>query len=245
MTNQQAIEHAVELLKNSRHAIAITGAGVSTESGIPDFRSSSGLWTRYDPMEYGTLSAFQKDPKKVWVMLKELISLLDKSPNKGHKAMAWLEKKGILKGVITQNIDCLHQKAGSSNVVELHGAVDFFTCPACSDRYSIDWVLQNDIPPCCHSCGNILKPDIIFFGEQLPENALNEAYEILHRADVLIVAGTSCQVMPVASFPSMVHARGGRIIEINLQPVLTGFAEISINEKFSAVMQDIQSMMDK
>ena len=138
---------AVSLLRNSRKGVALTGAGVSTESGIPDFRGKNGLWSRYDPVEYGTLGAFKANPEKVWRMLAGLLDVVDAEPNSGHQALATLEQQGLLSGIITQNIDSLHQKAGSKNVVEFHGTLETFSCLACGASYDLAFVKAVPLPP--------------------------------------------------------------------------------------------------
>lgn len=233
------IEDASRLLKESKKTIALTGAGVSTESGIPDFRSRDGLWSRYDPMEYGTLGAFKRDPEKIWTMLAELMTLVDASPNAGHHAMAKLEEMGMLAGIITQNIDSLHQKGGSKRVVEYHGSFDSFTCMQCACSYPLADIRKTDLPPRCSSCHGLLKPDIVFFDEQIPPSAWNETLNLIHQTDLLIVAGTSCQVVPAATIPATVLAQGGKIIEINKEPVLTTHAEVILEGSFSQLMSQL------
>jgi NAD-dependent protein deacetylase/lipoamidase len=230
------ISDTARLLKESRKTIALTGAGVSTESGIPDFRSRGGLWSRFDPMEYGTLGAFKRDPEKVWTMLAELMTLVDARPNGGHYAMAKMEESGILAGIITQNIDSLHQKGGSKRVVEYHGSLDSFTCLQCQCSYPLAEVRKLDLPPCCCRCGGFLKPDIVFFDEQIPPSALSETRDLIHHADLLLVAGTSCQVMPAATIPATLLAQGGKIIEVNREPVLTSQAEVVLEGSFAGLM---------
>ena len=236
MIQETAIQEAARMLRQSRKVVALTGAGVSTESGIPDFRSAGGLWSRFDPMEYGTLGAFENDPRKVWEMLRELVDIADATPNPGHKALAKMEEAGILKGIITQNIDMLHQKAGSRTVVEFHGSISMFTCLECMRKYSLTDVRHMKLPPQCESCSAILKPDIVFFDEQIPPLAIQQTDDLLQGADVLLVAGTSCQVMPASMIPNRVYQGGGKIIEINLEPALQNIARISLASRFSETM---------
>lgn len=237
------ISDAVRLLKDAKKTIALTGAGASTESGIPDFRSRGGLWSRFDPMEYGTLGAFQQNPVKVWRMLIEMMSLSDARPNDGHLAMASMEQAGMLAGIITQNIDSLHQKAGSKKVVEYHGSMNSFTCMQCSCSYSLADVRTFTLPPYCPACDELLKPDIVFFDEQIPLSALQETRNLIYQADLLIVAGTSCQVMPAAAIPETVLAQGGKIIEINKDPVLKDQADVALVGSFSKRMSQLLTAM--
>ena len=232
-------DRAISLLKRARNAVALTGAGVSTESGIPDFRGKDGLWSRYDPIEYGTMGAFLADPEKVWRMLATLLDVVDAEPNTGHKGLAYLEEKGLLTGIITQNIDSLHHKGGSTNVVEFHGSLETFSCLSCGDSYSLDHVKEKSLPPHCSSCNAILKPDIVFFDERIPETVLFNTQQMLASADLLMVVGTSCQVMPAAAIPSQVYSNGGKIIEINREPALGHLAEITLEGNFTTVMENL------
>lgn len=233
------IEQAAHLIRSANKVIALTGAGVSTESGIPDFRSQDGLWSRFDPMEYGTLGAFRCDPEKVWTMLAELMSLLDAKPNDGHRAMAQLEERGLLSGIITQNIDSLHQQAGSTHVVEYHGSMASLSCVQCDVSHPLSDVIQQDLPPRCSVCQTLLKPDIVFFDEQIPTAALRQTEELVHQADLLLVAGTSCQVVPAAYIPQHILAQGGKIVELNKEPVLHAQAEVILEGSFSDRMSQL------
>jgi len=235
---------AAGILKAAGRIIALTGAGASTESGIPDFRSRNGLWSRFDPMEYGTLGAFRLDPVKVWTMLAELLSIIDAMPNEGHRAMACMEGTGRLIGIITQNIDGLHQKAGSKNVVEFHGSMASFSCPACQSRYPVAQVRAMQLPPLCR-CSAILKPEVVFFDEAIPDRALTMTENLIREADVLIVAGTSCQVVPASLIPSWFKQKGGKIIEINREPVLTGLADVCLVGEFSVTMSRLAASLEQ
>jgi len=232
-------DKAASLIKQSQKAIALTGAGASTESSIPDFRGKNGLWSRYDPIEYGTLGAFKADPEKVWLMLSGLLEIIDAKPNRGHKALAALEQQGLLAGIITQNIDGLHKKGGSTNIVEFHGNLDSFSCLACGDSYDLAYVKESKSPPRCESCGAILKPDIVFFDERIPDSVMVRTEQMLASADLLLVAGTSCQVQPAAGIPFIVYSRGGKIIEINREPVLQDIAAVTLKGSFAAVMEKL------
>lgn len=234
----EQLTKAARVIRRARKTIALTGAGVSTESGIPDFRSKGGLWSRFDPMEYGTLGAFRQDPVKVWRMLSELLFIVDALPNKGHQVMAAMEQEGLLHGIITQNIDGLHQKAGSRSVVEFHGTMNTFSCLSCGSSFLLEEVMGIKLPPRC-KCGEVLKPDVVFFDETIPPEALLMTENLINSADVLIVAGTSCQVVPASSIPYLVHQCGGVVIEVNLEPVLQGIAEISLQGKFTKTMTSL------
>jgi len=234
---EDLFDKASTLLQKSRNGVAFTGAGASTESGIPDFRGKDGLWSRYDPVEYGTLGAFMKNPKKVWRMLAPLLDTVDAEPNNGHKALAVLEQRGLLSGVITQNIDSLHQKGGSINVVEFHGTHNTFSCLTCGAGYDLAFVKKSSLPPHCTSCNSILKPDMVFFDEPIPETVLTRTEQMLVSADLLLVAGTSCQVQPAARIPLVVFNRGGKIIEINREPALNHIATVTLEGNFSTVME--------
>ena len=236
---EDLFDKAAQLLKKAKNGVALTGAGVSTESGIPDFRGKNGLWSRYDPFEYGTMGSFLEKPEKVWRMLATLLEVVKARPNEGHRGMAELEQMGILKGIITQNIDGLHQKGGSRNVVEFHGSLDTFSCLSCDAQYGIDSVRDKPLPPYCAVCRAILKPNIVFFDERIPENFLFMAEQMLASADLLLVAGTSCQVQPAARIPFMIFNKGGKIIEINKEPALSHIATVTLQGSFSAVIREL------
>ena len=236
---EDIFDKTIALLKQSQNAVALTGAGVSTESGIPDFRGKNGLWSRFDPYEYGTMNAFLADPEKVWQMLASLLKITNAKPNPGHKAMAVLEEQGLLTGIITQNIDGLHQKGGGQNVIEFHGSLDTFSCLSCGENYSLAQVKEYSLPPHCGAYDAILKPDIVFFDERIPDWVLAKTQEILASADLLLVAGTSCQVVPAAQIPHHIYNRGGKIIEINKEPALNHLAEVTLEGNFSTVVEKI------
>jgi len=232
-------DQAADLLRQAKNVVALTGAGVSTESGIPDFRGKDGLWSRYDPIEYGTLGSFLADPEKVWHMLATLLQVVDVEPNEGHRGLAALEQLGLLSGIITQNIDGLHQKGGSRNVVEFHGSFDTFSCLSCGMQYELAFVRENPLPPHCKACHAILKPDIVFFDEGIPEKVRSRTEQLLASADLLLVAGTSCQVQPAARIPFIILNRGGKIIEINKEPALTHINAVTLKGGFSAVTKEL------
>ncbi|MGW8161243.1 MAG: SIR2 family NAD-dependent protein deacylase [Desulfobulbales bacterium] len=232
-------DKAIALLQRCRNGVALTGAGVSTESHIPDFRGKNGLWSRFDPYEYGTLGAFRSDPVKVWRMLALLLEIVDAEPNLGHEALAALEQRGVLTGIITQNIDGLHRKGGSRNVIEFHGSLATFSCLSCGASYECAFVKQLSLPPHCPVCDSVLKPDIVFFDERISDIVMARTEQMLTTADLLRFIGTSCQVQPAASIPLMVYRRGGAIIEINREPTLRDIATVTLEGNFTAVMEKL------
>jgi len=210
------IEQAADFIINSRLTLALTGAGISVESGIPDFRSPGGLWSIYDPGEYATITAFRESPEKVWEMAREMTKLIDQAePNSAHIGMADLEKRGHLHHIITQNVDNLHQDAGSKNVIEYHGNISTLTCLRCGKRYKRADLKDNFPPKCECWAQQILKPDVVFFGETIPQNALNRSFQLASEAQALIVAGTSAEVSPANTIPSVAKQNGAKVIEIN------------------------------
>jgi len=215
--SERDLELAVKALRDASYVLALTGAGISTESGIPAFRGSQGLWERYDPEEYAHISSFLRNPKKVWGMLKELYGIMKEAqPNPAHEALALLEEHGLLKGVITQNVDGLHQRAGSKRVIEFHGSGETLICLSCGRVFKTDEVSLEDLPPTC-PCGGLLKPQIVFFGEPIPPQVLDEAFQEADKCDLMLVVGTSAQVYPAAQLPYKVVERGGKIVEVNLE----------------------------
>lgn len=215
----ELIEKSANIIINSSPVIALTGAGISVESGIPDFRGKGGLWSKYDPDEYATIDAFISDPEKVWEMLREMDNLILKAkPNRVHTGLAQLEKMGFLQYIITQNVDNLHQSGGSKNVIEYHGNSTTLSCPHCKSRYSRDEV-DDRRPPIC-GCGKILKPDVVFFGETIPQNALEQSFQLASTAQALLVVGTSATVAPANYIPTMAKQNNATIIEINLEKTI-------------------------
>ncbi|NIO03482.1 MAG: NAD-dependent protein deacylase [Proteobacteria bacterium] len=217
--DQEGIQRAAEDLFRSSEAIAFTGAGISVESGIPDFRGATGLWSKYNPEEYATIEAFHADPEKVWKMLKEMTSLLiEAKPNPAHVGLAELEKIGKVRTIITQNVDGLHQAAGSQNVIEFHGSGATLSCLSCKSTISAEKLSLEDLPPTCSQCNTLMKPDVVFFGEPIPWDAYVSAMEAARGCDLVLVVGTSGVVYPAADIPITAKESGAKIIEINLEP---------------------------
>jgi NAD-dependent protein deacetylase/lipoamidase len=211
-----------ELIRDNQPCVALTGAGVSTESGIPDFRSADGIWAQYDPMEYASIEAFRRDPVKVWEFYgKRLGALLDAKPNAAHHALAELERRGLLTAVITQNIDRLHALAGSRDVVEVHGSIATSVCLRCGTTATLEEVLAllEDAPaPACPSCGAILKPNVVMFGELLPPAAIDRAFDLARTARLLLAVGSTLEVYPVAGLPLETIGAGGAVAIVNRGP---------------------------
>jgi len=195
--------------------VVLTGAGVSVPSGIPDFRTpGKGLWEKVDPMKVAHIDVFRRDPDRFWHFYGDRFATLgDKEPNPAHEIIAELEARGVIRGVITQNIDRLHRKAGSENVVEVHGSIEWSVCPECGARVGIERVIEKLRAgvgtPECEACITPLKPDVVLFGELLPEEAMSEAFALASEADVMVAIGSSLEVYPVASLPGVTLENGG------------------------------------
>jgi NAD-dependent deacetylase len=211
-----------DLIRAEQPCVVLTGAGVSTESGIPDFRSPSGLWAQFDPLDYGSIQAFREDPARVWEFYAPRFSMLaSAAPNAAHLALAELERLGHVRAVVTQNIDLLHQRAGSRDVVEVHGSIRTATCPGCARAYPLAHVLvlvDGSSAPACEDCASILKPDVVFFGELLPEAAMERATELAAAAGLMLVVGSTLEVYPVASLPLDTLRGGGALAIVNRGP---------------------------
>jgi NAD-dependent deacetylase len=208
-------QQMAERILRSRYAVALTGAGISVESGIPDFRSAGGLWSKYDPMEFAYIKSFRANPAKVWQMLVELDQvLLRADPNPAHLAMAELEMRGILKAIITQNVDSLHQRAGSTKVIEFHGNNRTLRCDSCGQKFPRDAVSLQTLPPRC-PCRGALRPELVFFGEAIPSDAYHQAMAAAEKCDFLLVVGTSASVAPASLIPRVAKQNGAFLLEIN------------------------------
>ena len=225
------LERLVRIVRERRPCVVLTGAGISTESGIPDFRSPQGIWARYDPREYATIDAFLADPVKVWGFYARRLRMLEEvEPNDGHLALAELERRGWVRAVITQNIDRLHARAGSRELVEVHGSYATASCLACGSVFPYDEYVALLPLPECPECGRILKPDVVLFGELLPEDAIARAAELAASAGLLLVVGSSLEVYPVAGLPLSTLSGGGSLAIVNRGSTeLDGLASVTID----------------
>ena len=242
---EETVKKAARTICQSTKTIALTGAGISVESGIPDFRSSGGLWERFNPIEYGTIGAFQANPEKVWQMLQEVSNLLASArPNPAHTGLGRLQELGLLHTIITQNVDYLHQEGGATRVIEYHGNAKTLACLWCSQRYNSN-ELGGQTPPKC-SCGTILKPDMVFFGEPIPIKALEESFELASSCKALLIVGTSGEVAPANTIPETAKRAGATIIEVNVEPtVLTEYlTDIFLQGKASEVVGKLVSEVE-
>ena len=217
------IRSIVSVIKSCKHVVAFTGAGISAESGIPTYRGEDGLWTKYDPNLYANVNYFRQNPSYYWSFFKEVRYPMIKrvKPNQAHLALAEIEAWGHLKTVITQNIDGLHQEAGSSAVIELHGTTRTIYCVECAEEYSMDEAsqkLETGIPPLCSKCRGILRPAVVFFGETLDPQVLDMAYEEATSCDFLLVVGSSLVVYPAADIPIRAKQGGATLAIINKDP---------------------------
>jgi len=248
------IEAAAKLLAGARHVVALTGAGMSVESGIPPFRGPGGLWTKYGEPPMNGYERFLADPAAAWRErlspsgpMRELWETLHRAqPNPGHLALVQLEELGILKHLITQNVDNLHLTAGSHKVAEIHGNATLVRCIECVARYQRGEISYEQLPPTCPRCGGILKSDTVSFGEPIPPDVLQRCFEQTEDCDCMIVAGTSATVYPAAQFPLDVRRRGGHLIEVNLyESELTAIASVSLRGESGSVLPALVAQLQK
>ena len=255
LVEKKKIQKAAELLLNSKDAIALTGAGISTESGIPDFRSEGGIWEKYKPEIYGNIEAFLKNPAKFWEMAQKIAPNLFKAkPNPGHYALAELEKMDLLKAVVTQNVDELHQKAGSIIVYEVHGSVNRFSCLGCRASYTKEQIFQKikrekKRGPSCEYCGSPLKPSVVLFGEDLPRFEKFQSIALAQKADVMLIAGSSLSVAPICDLPLYTLREKGELIIVNDEPTdLDERATVVLHHKTGTVLplivEEIKKLRD-
>ena len=246
---ESLIGQAAAILKSSRFTTAFTGAGISVESGIPSFRGSEGLWNKYDPklLEIGY---FYDHPHESWKVIREIFySFFNVAkPNRAHLALARMEREGLLARIITQNIDNLHQEAGSHSVYEFHGNSNVLVCINCTRSYPAGEIDFNHLPPVSHACGGVLKPNFIFFGEGIPQIPMMAAYEAAEISDVFLIIGTTGEVMPANQFPQIAKSNGATIIEINPEPSLytPQITDIFLMGKAGEVMEKVtEALLEK
>jgi NAD-dependent deacetylase len=246
LASYAAIEDAAVLVRKAKRAVVLTGAGISTPSGIPDFRSEgSGLWSRDEPLEVASLNTFRTAPERFFEWFRPLAGqIFYANPNVAHTALAQLETAGHVKTIITQNIDTLHQKAGSKCVVETHGTMRTLSCTRCYQKVEAELYLKTFIEdgkiPTCSTCNSTLKPDVILFGEQLPQSAWIEAQRAARQCDLMLVAGSSLEVLPVAGLPMQALDRGAHLIVVNNTPTYVNVrADVVIMDNVASILPEI------
>ena len=250
---EEAIQEASFLILSAEYVVALTGAGVSVESGIPPFRGPGGLWTRFGEPSMDGYSRFVADPKKYWEgRLKPRkrrglgTSISKAEPNPGHYALAEMEEMSLLKTLITQNIDNLHAAAGSRNVLEIHGNTQKLRCVECNARFPRDEFDLSELPPRCPKCNGVVKGDTVMFGEPIPSDVLRICTAEAERCDCMLIVGTSAVVYPAASFPLVVKQRGGTLIEVNpMRSELTSLCDISIRAPSGEALPKLVSALRK
>jgi len=246
MPESHEIARILDLIKNAEYMIALTGAGISAESGIPTFRGADGLWKKFRAEELATPWAFQKNPKLVWEWYKWRMGIIAKAkPNPAHYCLAKLEDLGLLKYLITQNVDGLHTKAGSKKIVEIHGNIWRAKCTKCDYKMTFNKP-PDSVPVSCPECNELMRPDVVWFGEPLPRDAIALMFELARKADLILVIGTSLLVEPAASIPFIVLEHNGKAIEINLtETKLTPYATVSIQAPAGKTLKKVCDLLSK
>lgn len=240
------IVKAADFINKSKYTTAFTGAGISVESGIPPFRGETGLWSKYDPIVLD-LNYFHKKPSESWPVIKEIFYDFfgQAKPNDAHKGLTRLQKAGKLQNIITQNIDNLHQEAGSKHIYEFHGNSHTLICTSCYQKYTINDIDFTKLPVLCSKCGGLVKPDFIFFGEGIPEDAYEKSLMAAEQAQVFIIIGTTGEIMPASQIPHMAAAKGAKIIEINTEPskFTHTITDIFLQGKATEIMNDLTELI--
>jgi NAD-dependent deacetylase len=236
-------DRLAELIREAGSVVALTGAGISVPSGIPDFRSEgTGLWENVDPMKVAHIDAFRRDPEEFWRFYGERFAMLrDKRPNGAHAVLAELERRGLLSAVITQNIDRLHAEAGTQDLIEVHGSIGTSSCLSCRSSYPLEQVrdMLPGVPRC--ECGSALKPDVVLFGEYLPEAALTRASVLATTAELLLCVGSSLEVYPIAQLPEITLAAGGQIALVTKGP--TPYDDAAAVKLDGDVVEELQAVL--
>ena len=237
-------QDVAELLLTLKNCVVLTGAGISAESGIPTFRSKDGLWEKYDPMVYASVEVFRRDPSKYWQIRGDFIRNYDTyRPNAAHRALVELEQMGIVRRVITQNIDGLHRKAGSRRVVEIHGSLREIICQQCGKTYLAPNIPEGNPPHC--GCGGVLKPNTVLFGEQLPPEALEAAIHESSTCRVMLVIGTSAVVYPAAHLPAVAKQHGAKIVEINIERAFPDADHVVLEKAGTAIARILDAIKSR
>jgi len=246
----EALVELAERLRAARYAVVLTGAGASTDSGLPDFRSKEGLWQGVDPMRLASMSALRRAPIEFYQFYRQRLSKLQGAqPNAGHLALAAMQRAGMVKEIITQNVDGLHQAAGSAEVIEAHGSLRECVCLRCRRRFSsalleVDVRSRDDVPA-CPQCGGILKPGVVLFEEPMPDDEMERALEAARQADIFIVVGSSLEVGPVNQLPAVAVTRGAELALINLSPThLDPYARWLIRERSASALSAMQAYLE-
>jgi len=249
MLQESDIARLAKDIQNASRVVALSGAGMSVESGIASFRGPGGLWEKYNPEEYGHINTLRYEPEKAWIMLSEMQrEILKATPNKGHYALAELEKMGRLRAIITQNVDGLHHVAGNREVIEFHGNLQSVSCMDCGYQIPSSEVPLDKLPPRCAQCSGPVKPDAVFFGEAIPSDALTRSHSESSSCDLMLVIGTSAMVHPAASMPEIAYDAGACVVEINTADTpLTGrvssyIVKGSAGEVLQRVVQHLKAL---
>jgi NAD-dependent deacetylase len=246
-SSDEAIDRLRGIATDSDKIVAFSGAGLSAESGIPTYRGAGGLWSEYDPDKYANINYFLRDPSYYWRFFRDVRYpiLKEAKPNEGHLALVEMERQGKCRSVITQNIDGLHSEAGQQQVIELHGNTQRFYCLDCSNAMTMNEAYQllcRDLPPTC-SCGGLIRPDVVFFGESLPSEALEEASRAALECDLFFVLGSSLVVQPAAQLPILAKQRGARLIIINIGATpLDDLADLVFDESASVILSQLTDL---
>ena len=236
------IKKTADIIKSANRVTAFTGAGISVESGIPPFRGENGLWSKYDPT-FLEINFFKSNPLESWRLIKEIFyDFFGKaSPNKAHYGLAEMEKVGALDSIITQNIDNLHQEAGSKEIYEFHGNSRDLVCVRCGKKFPVAEIGLENLPPRCQNCGSVLKPDFVFFGEPIPEPARTKSYREAEISDIFILIGTTGEIMPASTIPIIAKQNGKKIIEINIREskYTNSITDIFLKGKATEVVEEL------
>lgn len=250
---EKSIEQAASLISHASYVVAFTGAGVSTDSGIPDYRSAeSGIWNDVDQLRIASIHGFKQDPSAFYHWVRPLTdTILKAQPNPAHHALVQLENAGLLKAIITQNIDMLHTRAGNTLVYELHGHMRTGTCIHCFQKYDGKKMLHayletGEIPRCTQCSKGVIKPDVILFGEQLPIRVFQSAQEATRQSDLMIIIGSSLEVAPASDIPVLAARTGAKIVIINLEPTpADSMADVVIHARAADILPRIVSQVEK